>query len=160
MSAAQSSIAAFLRALTLSRPTPGIPDFDSGIKTSSAWTESLPLPAEGVLRSSQAISTPNINSLSDEEPEEDDQEDLQDIEQLPGRAARALYAFVGKPEFRELTSVHAGDLLEVLKEEAGEGWSLVKQTGDEEGRRPEVGLLPRSYYTVNDLPVYYIIGVY
>jgi len=148
MSKAQSSIAAFLRALTLSRPTPDIPDFDSGINASSAWTESFPLPAEGVLRSSQAI-TPNINSLSDDEPDDDESEDIQDIEQLAGRAARALYAFEGKPEFRELTDVHAGDELEVLKEEVGDGWSLVKLMIGSEGRRPEVGLLPRSYYTVN-----------
>ncbi|THH30895.1 hypothetical protein EUX98_g3299 [Antrodiella citrinella] len=114
MSSAQSSIAAFLRALTLSHPTPDIPDFDSGINASSAWTESLPLPAEGVLRSSQAIITPNINSLSDDEfePNDDEAEDIQDIEQLTGRFARALYAFEGKPEFRELTDVHAGDELE------------------------------------------------
>ena len=161
MSSAQSSIAAFLKALTLSRPTPEVPDFDSGINTSSAWTESLPLPPEGVLRSSQAITTPNINSLSDEEPEEDEAEDIPDIEQLPGKAARALYAFEGKPEFRELTDVHAGDELEVLKEEVGDGWSLVKHISEAvEGRRPEVGLLPRSYYTVNHIyPVHYITGV-
>ncbi|TCD62757.1 hypothetical protein EIP91_006429 [Steccherinum ochraceum] len=153
MATAQSPIAAFLRALNLIRPTPEVPDFDSGINASSAWTESLPLPSEGVLRSSQAITIPNINSLSDDEPEPEDSEDIPDLEQLSGRSARALYAFQGKPEFRELTDVKAGDELEILKEEVGEGWSLVKQLAEEDGeaegkeRRSEVGLLPRSYYT-------------
>lgn len=142
----------------MSRPTPEVPDFDSGLNASSAWTESLPLPAEGVLRSSQALnaSGPNINSLSDEEQEEDEQEGIPDIEQLPGQSARALYAFEGKPEFRELADVRAGDDLEVLKEEVGDGWSLVKHIQEGEGGRREVGLLPRSYYTVNNMPLLYI----
>ena len=55
--------------------------------------------------------------------------------------ARALYSFEGKAEFRELT-VEAGDELEVVKEDVGEGWSLVK---DSTG---EIGLLPQTYYTV------------
>lgn len=152
MSKAQSSIAAFLKALTLSRPTPAVPDFDAGINASSAWTESLPLPPEGVLRSSVASpSSPNIDVLSDDEHEEEEEEDIADIESLPGRSARALYAFEGKPEFRELTSVCAGDELQVLKEEVGDGWSLVKHVVETEGRRSEVGLLPHSYYTVNHI---------
>lgn len=56
--------------------------------------------------------------------------------------ARAIYDFEGKAEFRELT-VSAGDLLSIVKEELSDGWSLVKNaTG-------EMGLLPRSYYTVS-----------
>jgi sorting nexin-9/18/33 len=71
-------------------------------------------------------------SLSDEEP---------DDEEGTHRPARALYDFEGKTEFREL-SVDAGDELEVVKEDLADGWSLVK---NEAG---EVGLLPRTYYTV------------
>ena len=57
------------------------------------------------------------------------------------RPARALYAFEGKAEFREL-KVEAGDELDVVKEDVGDGWSLVRDaTG-------EIGLLPKTYYTV------------
>ncbi|KAG1729161.1 hypothetical protein EDB19DRAFT_1897298 [Suillus lakei] len=45
------------------------------------------------------------------------------------KAARALYDFEGKAEFRELT------------EEAGDGWSLVRASSG------EIGLLPQTYYT-------------
>lgn len=88
-------------------------DFDAGINTSTAWTEHL----DGA-------------SLSDEE-------------QLceTARQARALYAFEGKPEFRELT-VEAGDDLDVIKERIPDGWSLVRRAVD-----GQIGLLPRSYYT-------------
>jgi sorting nexin-9/18/33 len=73
-------------------------------------------------------------SLSDEEPDSDNTDD-------ENRPARALYDFEGKVEFREL-SVQAGDEIDVVKEELADGWSLVK---NEAG---EVGLLPRTYYTV------------
>jgi hypothetical protein len=53
--------------------------------------------------------------------------------------------FGGKVEFREL-SVQAGDDIDVVKEELADGWSLVKNGAG------EVGLLPRSYYAVNDHP--------
>lgn len=97
-------------------------EFDAGINTSTAWTEHL---EQGP-------------SLSDEEPEDDVETD-----DPRGRPARALYEFEGKPEFRE-TSVEAGDEIYVIKEELSGGWSLVKNyTG-------EVGLLPRTYYTVNE----------
>jgi hypothetical protein len=66
-------------------------------------------------------------------------EGLQHIKQ-----ARALYAFEGKPEFRELT-VEAGDDLEIIQETLPDGWSLVRTLGDE---GCVVGLLPRTYYTV------------
>ena len=59
-------------------------------------------------------------------------------------SARALYHFEGKAEFRELT-VEAGDELEVLKQDVGDGWSLVKM---EDGK---IGLLPTAYYTVGGL---------
>ena len=102
------------------------PDFDAGIKTSAAWTESR---EKG-------------RSLSDEETDPNDPE--LDYLQVPGRSARALYSFEGKPEFREVC-VSAGDEVEVIREEVGDGWSLVKLFV---GGGVELGLLPRSYYTV------------
>ena len=104
------------------------PDFDAGINTSAAWTESR---EKG-------------RSLSDEETDPNDPE--LDYLQVPGRPARALYSFEGKPEFREV-SVSAGDEIEVIREEVGDGWSLVKLFV---GGGVELGLLPRSYYTVRD----------
>ncbi|KAJ3479079.1 hypothetical protein NLI96_g9314 [Meripilus lineatus] len=145
-----SSIAAFLNALWLIRPKPTNPDFDAGINTSSAWTGSLS--PEGAVRSSASLNV-NLNSLSDDEPESDadPSDDHPDLGTVEGRPARALFAFEGKPEFRELTNVLAGDELEILKEEVGDGWSLVKhlESKDSEGieRRQEVGLLPQTYYT-------------
>jgi sorting nexin-9/18/33 len=100
------------------RPLSG---FDAGLNSSAAWTEHLE--RDG-------------HSLSDEDPEDDGEENDQ-----PGRPARALYAFEGKPEFREISAA-AGDELEVLKEELQDGWSLVRR-----GR--EVGLLPKTYYIVS-----------
>jgi sorting nexin-9/18/33 len=97
-------------------------EFDAGINTSFAWTEHLERGSSTEL-------------LSDEEPDDEGE---------TGRPARALYLFSGKAEFREL-SVEAGDELEVVKEEVGDGWSLVKnKTG-------ECGLLPRTYYTASFL---------
>lgn len=91
-----------------------------------------------------------MNALSDDEDEteaiEQDEEDGTFGDEM-GRAARALYAFEGKPEFRELTSVQAGDMLEVLREDVGDGWSLVKSLGGPEGHT-EVGLIPQTYYAV------------
>jgi hypothetical protein len=52
-----------------------------------------------------------------------------------------VYQFEGKAEFREL-SVEAGDVLEVVKEDLADGWSLVNND------MGEVGLFPRAYYTV------------
>jgi sorting nexin-9/18/33 len=66
-----------------------------------------------------------------------DDEDAEDVT-VP---ARALYAFQGKAEFRELT-VGAGDELAIIKEDVGDGWSLIR---DSQG---EIGLLPQTYYTV------------
>lgn len=57
------------------------------------------------------------------------------------RRARALYDFEGKAEFREL-NVEAGEEIEVVKEILADGWSLVQNLDG------EVGLLPRTYYTV------------
>lgn len=113
-------------------------EFDAGINTSHAWTEHLeggttPLPSASKARSRKFFSESNtVAPLSDEI-----EEDIEDMT----RPARALYSFEGKAEFRELT-VAAGDELEVVKEDVGEGWSLVK---DSTG---EVGLLPQTYYTV------------
>lgn len=148
-----SSFAAFVNALSWSRLRKD-PDFDAGLNSSSAWTEALTSP-EGVARASRSsLAQYNVNALSDDEADDDadakshevDDDPVLDVEQ--GRAARALYAFEGKPEFRELTAVQAGDRLAVLREEVGDGWSLVKHFDAEGERKPEVGLIPQSYYTV------------
>ena len=78
-------------------------------------------------------------SLSDDEPT-----DHREVYER-GLSARALYQFEGKAEFRELT-VEAGDELEVLKQDVGDGWSLVLKTED-----GKIGLLPTKYYTVGGL---------
>jgi sorting nexin-9/18/33 len=96
-------------------------EFDAGINISAAFTD-----------------LERDSSLSDEEPDDD----TVDPDDLKGRPARALYEFHGKPEFREL-SVEAGDEVIVVKEELSDGWSLVRNDAG------EVGLLPRTYYTVN-----------
>ena len=57
-----------------------------------------------------------------------------------GRQARALYDFEGEPEFREL-SFCAGDVLNVLREQLAEGWSMAEKDGI-------TGLVPDSYITV------------
>lgn len=88
----------------LSRPQS---EFDSGINTSTAWTEHL--------------------ELGSAPPSDDDDEDY--------RPARALYDFEGKAEFREL-SVDAGDELAVVKEDLADGWSLVKDASGEMGLLP------------------------
>lgn len=100
-------------------------NFDAGINTSNAWTIYLDSDSS------------RSRSLSDDEAEDDDFES-----EIDGRGARVLFAFTGKPEFREL-DVKAGDEVTVLREEVGDGWSLVKT------RQGRVGLLPRSYFTVN-----------
>jgi sorting nexin-9/18/33 len=105
-------------------------DFDAGINTSAAWTESRE----------------KDHSLSDDELDEDERSDYS---KRNGRPARALYTFEGKQEFREVC-VEAGDEIEVLREEVGDGWSLVKQV-DSQGAVIDLGLLPRTYYTVSEL---------
>lgn len=118
-------------------------DFDAGINTSHAWTDHLgehaeditPTPSVSKARSKKYLSESNaVRSMSDNELDESDAEDVA----LP---AQALYAFQGKAEFRELT-VEAGDGLDVMKQDVGEGWSLVR---DSQG---QIGLLPQTYYTV------------
>ena len=109
-------------------------EFDSGINTSAAWTEHL-----------------QQSSLSDEEHENENDEATirapgRRYRNAPGRTrggrpARALFFFEGKPEFGEIC-IQAGDELLVLKEEVGDGWSLVDVKG-------EIGLLPHTYYTVS-----------
>ncbi|TEB35082.1 hypothetical protein FA13DRAFT_1753432 [Coprinellus micaceus] len=110
-------------------------DFDSGINSSAAWTESNK-PSIDLLRSTRRyVSESNAQhaSLSDEELDEGELI-LGDDDAQP---ARALYAFEGKPEFREL-DVEAGDEIDVLK-------------ADE--RKPaKLGLLPQSYYTIDHSP--------
>ncbi|KAI0294422.1 hypothetical protein BC826DRAFT_1012266 [Russula brevipes] len=105
-------------------PAPPSLDFDAGINTSNAWTEHLDSDSS------------RSRSLSDDEGEDDDHFE----EGIDGRGARVLFAFEGKAEFREL-DMKAGDEITVIREEVGDGWSLVKT------RRGRIGLLPRSYYT-------------
>ncbi|KAJ4476149.1 hypothetical protein C8R41DRAFT_774091 [Lentinula lateritia] len=93
-------------------------EFDAGINASNAWTQ---YHLSGDLSDEEL----NLENAGNDHPDR--------------RPARALYDFEGKPEFREL-SVHAGDELEVVKEELADGWSLVC---DVDG---EIGLLPRSYF--------------
>ncbi|KAF8591301.1 hypothetical protein K439DRAFT_1327615 [Ramaria rubella] len=92
-------------------------EFDAGINASHAWVAEH---SEG---------KDSGQSLSDDEEETDTDS---------GRAARALYDFEGKPEFRELT-VSAGDELDIIKEDLDDGWSLAKLEG-------KVGLIPKTYY--------------
>jgi len=94
-------------------------DFDAGINASNAWVAEQDHDVQ--------------QSLSDDEEEQSNDTDT-------GKAARSLYDFEGKPEFRELT-VKAGEVLSILKEELDEGWSLAKADG-------KIGLIPRTYYTV------------
>jgi sorting nexin-9/18/33 len=101
-------------------------EFDAGLNSSAAWAANR----------AQAH-----DALSDDEGESSDEGE----KYTRGRPARALYPFEGKSEFRELT-VKAGDALTIIRDDAGDGWSLVRC-----GR--EVGLLPRTYYTVS-VPVF------
>ena len=151
---------------SLSRPQshPGELEFDSGINTSAAWTVSLNNP-EGNPRLSVTgggnAGVPATVKEEEEEvgepPESVDGDDSALAEEI--RPARALYAFQGKAEFRELTRVEAGDDLEIVKEDVGEGWSLARLASsardrdddDDSGR--EMGLIPRSYYIVSPQPV-------
>jgi sorting nexin-9/18/33 len=104
--------------------------FDAGINTSNAWTVYLDSDSS------------RSRSLSDDEGEDDDFE-----KDIDGRGARVLFAFAGNPEFREL-DVKAGDEITIIREQAGDGWSLVRT-------RPGVtGLIPHSYYTVNIFSLY------
>ncbi|KXN82204.1 Sorting nexin-33 [Leucoagaricus sp. SymC.cos] len=50
------------------------------------------------------------------------------LEGLEVRSARALYAFDGQEEYRELRGIVAGDDLQVIKEDLPDGWSLVRAT--------------------------------
>ena len=114
------------------REVPGSPplDFDAGINSSAAWTE-------------------HLDSDSSRSRSRSDNEDPDDYfeEGIDGRGARVLFAFAGNTESREL-DVKAGDEITVIREEAGDGWSLVRS------RRGRVGLLPRSHYTVNPFLLY------
>jgi sorting nexin-9/18/33 len=126
-------------------------DFDAGINSSTAWTEHMHMASEGGTSPLQGrlylASSPNQftqeGSLSDEEPDLPDRHDHppEAGEDARYRPARTLYDFEGKAEFREL-SVGAGQDIDVIKEELQDGWSLVRNV------LGEIGLLPRSYYTV------------
>ena len=109
-------------------PPRPVSDFDSAINnTSTAWTEHL----KGGYTPRKYLSETNVSAtVSDEE----------EIEEIT-YPARVLYKFEGKAEYTELT-VDAGDEVEVVKEDVGEGWSLVRDS------LGEVGLLPQSYYAV------------
>lgn len=121
-------------------------DFDAGINSSHVWTghlegtadDTTPTPSISKARSQNYISESNpLRSISDNESEDD----LEDVT-LP---ARALYGFQGKAEFRELT-VGAGDELDIIKVDVGDGWSLVRDS------LGETGLFPQTYYTVRFPP--------
>ncbi|KAF8174106.1 hypothetical protein BJ912DRAFT_1024773 [Pholiota molesta] len=112
-----------------------VSEFDSGINTSTAWTEHLETTdSVSKARSRQYLSESDaVRPLSEDEGE--------DEPEVMTRPARALYSFEGKAEFREL-QVEAGDELDIIKEDVGHGWSLVRDaTG-------EIGLLPQTYYTL------------
>ncbi|KAG6826448.1 hypothetical protein H0H92_015758 [Tricholoma furcatifolium] len=95
-----------------------VSEFDAGINTSAAWTEHFESEPSG------SLSDDDIDHGNVQEP----------------CSAWALYDFRGKSEFKEL-DLAAGDVLDVLKEDLADGWSLVK---DANGK---VGLVPRNYYT-------------
>jgi sorting nexin-9/18/33 len=120
-------------------PPRPVSDFDSAINTSTAWTEHL----EGGYTPRKYLSESNVPAtVSDEE----------EIEEIT-YPARVLYKFEGKGEYTELT-VEAGDEVEVVKEDVGEGWSLVRDS------LGQVGLLPQSYYAVcTDFPPSYITSI-
>ncbi|TFK82332.1 PX-domain-containing protein [Polyporus arcularius HHB13444] len=134
----------------LSRPHSGELEFDSGINASTAWTVSLTNPdgsprlsLNGTSASSTAGTEPE--QAPEETAESVDEEGSFDAEEV--RPARALYSFEGKPEFRELMQVEAGDELEIVREDVGEGWSLARlHKRSEEVGGGEMGLIPRSYY--------------
>ncbi|KAI0628557.1 PX-domain-containing protein [Trametes polyzona] len=128
-------------------------DFDSGINTSAAWTVSLASPEGGARLSLRSIGADNLDApVRAKSDERDDGESVvgdDTFSEEEGRPARALYSFHGKAEFRELTRVEAGDELEILREDVGEGWSLARLSpagGSEGDRGSEMGLIPRSYY--------------
>lgn len=134
-------------------------DFDAGINSSAAWTEHLERELDSLsLSDGEKGSFAAFSLLDDDETKEGALDGRGDTELQRGRPARALYDFEGKPEFQEL-SLKAGDELEVLNENLAEGWSLARlplYVGDSEDeqeelaeRGGEVGLVPRSYYSVN-----------
>ncbi|KAI8972878.1 PX-domain-containing protein [Trametes punicea] len=140
----------------LSRPHSEL-DFDSGLNTSTAWTVSLASPEGGARLSLNSISNGHIEENVVAEREEDEVPDSTEsvgdddsCRDQEGRPARALYTFQGKAEFRELTRVEAGDELEIMREDVGEGWSLARLASASRGRDSaqgsEMGLIPRSYY--------------
>ncbi|OJT05142.1 Sorting nexin lst-4 [Trametes pubescens] len=148
----------------LSRPHSDL-EFDSGVNTSAAWTVSLASPEGGARLSLNSLTSTGIDTgrgvaiAEEEEPpsvpaHEQDQDGAESVagddafDDEEGRPARALYSFQGKAEFREITSVEAGDELEIMREDVGEGWSLARLAqGSREGEQgSEMGLIPRSYY--------------
>ncbi|PIL23132.1 hypothetical protein GSI_14441 [Ganoderma sinense ZZ0214-1] len=155
-SSPKTGLLAATTSLSQPRSHQGELEFDSGINTSAAWTVSLNNP-DGSPRLS-VTGGGNAGVPTTVKEEEDAGEPPQSVDGDDGafaeeiRLARALYAFQGKAEFRELTRVEAGDELEIVKEDVGEGWSLARLASsarerdeDEDGAR-EMGLIPRSYY--------------
>lgn len=145
---------------SLSRPHshPGELEFDSGINTSAAWTVSLNNPDGSPRLSVNGGGNAGVPATVQEEEPADPPESVDGDDGVPTeeiRPARALYGFQGKAEFRELTRVEAGDELEIVKEDVGEGWSLARlassarERDEEEGSGSEMGLIPRSYYIVS-----------
>lgn len=120
---------------SIARP---VSEFDAGLNTSTAWTEHLDVGISPGVSGRDASKRQYLSESGIDTSLSDDELDGRDLEET--RPARALYRFQGKAEFREL-SVEAGDQFEVVKEDVGDGWSLVQNV---EG---EIGLVPRSYYT-------------
>ncbi|KAF9015408.1 hypothetical protein BDQ17DRAFT_1386147 [Cyathus striatus] len=111
-------------------------DFDVGLNTSVAWTSktepSLSQGAMTIQNSPESIS--NHRMLSGDVIEVDVHH--------RGQTAWAIYPFAGQVKFQELSKLEAGDELNVLQENIGEGRSLVRTLGS-----GETGLLPVNYYT-------------
>ncbi|KAI0754215.1 PX-domain-containing protein [Daedaleopsis nitida] len=137
----------------LSRPHSGELEFDSGINTSTAWTVSLTnpdgSPRLSINANNNSATTADVVEDAPDRTESVDEEGSFDTEEV--KTARALYTFQGKAEFRELTSVEAGDALDVVREDVGEGWSLARLARSARDRSSELGggemgLIPRSYY--------------
>ncbi|KAI0761285.1 PX-domain-containing protein [Trametes elegans] len=133
-------------------------EFDSGINTSAAWTVSLASPEGGARLSLNSFRNSSVDveeNTTEERPASDSAGSVADDDALAGedgRPARALYGFQGRAEFRELTLVEAGDELEVMREDVGDGWSLARlakttrEQDSAQGQGSEMGLIPRSYY--------------
>lgn len=127
-----------------------VSEFDAGINTSTAWTEHLVSPKPHSRQHFSESDAAPFTSVSDDYDSDKFTYDSSALGKST-RRARALFSFSGTPAFREL-SVRPGDALFVLREDAGQGWSLVRDATE------EVGLVPREYYEVCSF--FLIMGIY